>query len=303
MAHDQDMRNYGKLARYIPITFATVLIGWVSIIAIIPGLGGAGSKEAIIGYALANNHAKINGVQLGQIAGWVALGVAFLTAMYMTRMFFLTFLGNKERWREIPTSHSHETDDHHHSLDHMHQPREVPLSMLIPLGLLAVLSVGGGYALANGHAFETWINTNQIPVLGELRHEVPNLLVYSLAAAWAGTILAAFIYSRGLSAKEGFDLRKWAPWRRSAANQFGFDQLVSNLFDTGGKGLAEALDDGDHLVVDGAVNGSSTAAQGLGVFVGQIQTGFVRLYALFMLIGGVGIVGWFIYVLNAGGGK
>jgi len=303
MAHDQDMRNYGKLARYIPITFATVLIGWVSIIAIIPGLGGAGSKEAIIGYALANHHAQINGIQFGQIAGWVALGVALLTAMYMTRMFFLTFLGNKERWREIPTSHSHETDDHHHALDHMHQPHEVPVSMLIPLITLAILSVGGGYALASGNAFESWINTNQIAVLGELHHEVPNLLMYSLAAAWAGTIIAALIYSRGLSQKEGFDMRKWASWRRAAANQFGFDQLISNLFDTGGKGLAEALDDGDHLVVDGAVNGSSTAAQGLGVFVGQIQTGFVRLYALFMLIGGVGIVGWFIYVLNAGGGK
>jgi NADH-quinone oxidoreductase subunit L len=303
MSHDQDMRNYGQLRKYLPITFATMAIGWISIIAIIPGLGGAGSKEEIIGYALANNHAQINGVPLGQIAGWTALFVAFLTAMYMTRMFFLTFLGNKERWRDIATSHSHETDDHHHALDNLHQPKEVPFSMSIPLVVLALLSVAGGYAMMQGNAFEHWIHTNQIEVLGELKHEVPNLLAYSLIAAWAGLAVAGATYIKGLPASEGFDLTRWSPFRKSAGNQFGFDSAVDTLFNEGGDGLAEALNEGDHLVVDGAVNGSASGAAILGSFVGRIQTGFIRLYALFMLIGGVGIVGWFIYVLNSGGIK
>jgi NADH-quinone oxidoreductase subunit L len=303
MAHDQDMRNYGQLRKYLPITFATMAIGWISIIAIIPGLGGAGSKEEVIGYALANNHAQINGVPLGQIAGWTALGVAFLTAMYMTRMFFLTFLGNKERWRDIATSHSHETDDHHHALDNLHQPHEVPFSMSIPLVVLALLSVAGGYLMMQGNTFEHWIQTNQIEVLGELKHEVPNLLAYSLIAAWAGLAVAGATYIKGLPASEGFDLAKWSPFRKAAGNQFGFDAAVDTLFNEGGDGLAVALNEGDHLVVDGAVNGSASGAAILGSFVGRIQTGFIRLYALFMLIGGVGIVGWFIYVLNSGGIK
>jgi len=68
MGHNQDMRNYGKLAKYLPITFVTMFIGYLAISGVY-GLSGFYSKEAIIGSALANNHAAIQGYQLGQYAG------------------------------------------------------------------------------------------------------------------------------------------------------------------------------------------------------------------------------------------
>ena len=187
MAHNQDMRNYGNLKKYLKITFATMMIGTIAIAGLsIPfvnfGFAGFHSKEAILGSALANNFAQINGLQLGQFAGWVGLFVACLTACYMFRMTMLTFFGNEERWRAIPVTahdhHDHAHDDHHHGhahdhgpdtfdfyytedqlqtqrdqvpeehhheLDENHTPHEVPPSMYVPLIVLAILSVVGGW--------------------------------------------------------------------------------------------------------------------------------------------------------------
>ena len=114
MSHEQDMRHYGKLFKYLPVTGATMLVGWASISAFIPFVGGFSSKEAILGSALANSHAG----QLSQIAGWTGLFVAALTAAYMTRMTWLTFFGDKERWRDIAPSAHHDhcpcIHAHHH---------------------------------------------------------------------------------------------------------------------------------------------------------------------------------------------
>jgi NADH-quinone oxidoreductase subunit L len=134
MAHDQDMRNYGNLRKYIPITFATMMVGWIAIAGLsipipllgAPAIGFAGfySKEVILGSALANQHASIGGVNLSLIAGWTGLGVAALTAMYMTRMTWLTFFGNQERWRLAPAGHghdhAHDHDEHGHEAHHDH---------------------------------------------------------------------------------------------------------------------------------------------------------------------------------------
>ncbi len=119
MMHDQDMRNYGRLLKYLPITGAAMIVGWLAISGIsIPyvfGLAGYYSKEAILGGALAGQHAVANGTNYGLVSGWVGLGVAALTAMYMTRMTYLTFFGKQERWRELPAHGLHETHPSHES--------------------------------------------------------------------------------------------------------------------------------------------------------------------------------------------
>jgi NADH-quinone oxidoreductase subunit L len=207
MAHNQDMRNYGKLFKYIPITAGTMFIGYFAI-AGIPGLSGFFSKEAILGYALANDHAQISGINFSYIVGWVGLGVAMLTSFYMTRMTLLTFFGKTEQWRSIEPHHHDEHDhahddhghhdhahhahedhgpdehgffytdeelaaqphehEHHHDLDKNHTPHEVPVSMWFPLVVLGVLSAGGGYVLANNHLFEHWLYPNGLSVLKNL---------------------------------------------------------------------------------------------------------------------------------------
>lgn len=126
MKHDQDMRRYGKLARYLPITSATMVVGWLAISAIaIPGVFGfAGwySKEAILGSALAGKHAVAGGINVGVISGWVGLFVALLTSVYMTRLTSLTFFGKEERWRALPAvGHDHHEDyDHHEATGVVH---------------------------------------------------------------------------------------------------------------------------------------------------------------------------------------
>lgn len=138
MAHEQDMRNYGKLARYIPFTAFTMVIGWLAICAVsIPGVfgfAGAYSKESILTAAFNNETAQFYGtffgrtgeVPIGKISGWIGLFTAMLTAIYMTRMTWLTFFGKKERWREIPAhaeghEHAHAHEEHAAHAEHAHE--------------------------------------------------------------------------------------------------------------------------------------------------------------------------------------
>ncbi len=130
MAHNQDMRNYGGLYKYLPITFITMIIGTAAI-AGVPLLSGAYSKEAIIHAALVLGHAEfqatlnnwIYSANLGMYAGYLGLLTAMLTAWYMTRLACLTFFSGKERWRDIEPhahheEHAHEHHEAHASHDH-----------------------------------------------------------------------------------------------------------------------------------------------------------------------------------------
>ncbi len=358
MAHNQDMRNYGGLLKYLPKTGWTMIIGWLAIAGVAlpiavgtaPGLGFAGfySKEAIIGAALANHHATINGMNLSVISGWTALFVAFLTAMYMTRLTFLTFFGKEERWRSIPAhaehghdDHAHQADhaehghddhhhgpdehgfffteeemaaqphehEHHHELDGTHTPHEVPPSMWIPLAALAVLSVAGGFLLYNNHFFEHFLYPNDLPVLGKVEyhpHGLPlDLLWLSIIAAFGGILAGALVYAKGLPKKEGFDESKWNPFRRLAGEQFLYDKSMMGGAVDGGRELGVGIWKGiDSWLIDGTVNGLAKVAGGLGTGFKAIQTGYIRLYALMMLLGGVGLVGWFVYQASQlGGGR
>jgi len=316
MAHNQDMRNYGNLRKYLPITFWTMVIGTLAICAVgIPGVFGfAGmySKEAILGGALANTHAQINGVQLGQIAGWVGLGVAALTSIYMTRLTCLTFLGTEERWRSIPAQHAeHHAPDHEegdatearHVLDENHTPHEVPISMWLPLVILAVLSIGGGYFLANGNAFESWLYPAGLPVLGKVSTEpsgIP-LAMYSMIAAIGGIVLGLAFYLKGLPKNQGFDESKWSVLRRAERDQFGYDHALTVAAIEGGgdisRGLWKWVDVG---LIDGIVQGLGTVSGAAGQLLKRWQTGYIRLYALMMLLGLIGLIGFFALEIQKG---
>ncbi len=332
MAHNQDMRNYGNLWKYLKITWITMTIGFFAI-AGVPGLAGFFSKEAILGYAFANNHANINGVNFSYIVGWVGLGVAMLTAFYMTRMTLLTFGSGPERWKLIPAHaeghhdhhddhhghhehHAHEdhgpdkhgffyTDEemaampheheHHHDLDETHMPKEVPPSMWFPLVVLAVLSAGGGFLLYRNHTLEHWLYPpgSMSLQLEAHPHGLPLELIWlSIIAAGLGILLGAIFYWKSLPAKEGWDESKWNPFRKAARDQFGYDSAMVAATVDGGRDLGVFMWKGaDSKVVDGAVNGAGWLAGTLGKAFGFLQNGFVRQYALVMLIGVVALLG------------
>lgn len=352
MAHNQDLRNYGNLRKYLKITFWTMLIGTLAIagfglpIGADAGIGFAGfhSKEAIIGSALAGDHAQIQGLMVGQLAGWVALGVAFLTAWYMMRMTALTFFGD-ERWRLIPAhghddhAHAHhahadhghaahdhgpdthaffytedevlseqkalaEHEGHHHELDENHTPHEVPPSMYIPLVVLAILSIFGGYVLGHNEMFRHWLTPSEPTLLGEVSEHpegIP-LLWLSLAAAFGGMLAGWMIYSKKLPAREGWDDKKWSPFRLAARNQFSYDDAMVTASVQGGTDVGEVLwKNFDSGFIDGIVNFVGGMMGWFGSVLRRFQTGAVRGYALLMLAGAVAIFGYLAYEISRTG--
>ncbi len=305
MAHDQDMRNYGNLRKYLPITFITMMIGYLAI-AGVPGLSGFFSKEAVIGSALASSHGAIGSTNLALYSGWVCLFVALLTAFYMTRMMWLTFFGGKEQWRSIePSGHDHDEDHGHHHLDSNHKPHEVPLSMSIPLIVLALLSAVGGWYLNQNHRFENWILASNVGSLGavEVHPEGIPLMALSVGAAVAGILCGVLVYAKGLPTKEGWDESVWSKFRLAAREQFGYDKLVVNSVTTGSADFSETIDRGlDHNLLEGVGTGAGEATGWLGGVFRMVQTGFVRLYAGVMLTGTVAII-LYVFFASKGGGK
>jgi NADH-quinone oxidoreductase subunit L len=307
MAHDQDMRNYGNLRKYLPITFGTMIIGWLAICAVWP-LSGFFSKDALIGAALANDYARAGNVNVSMIAGWVGLITAVLTAAYMTRLTCLTFFGKEERWRKLPEGHhdgevGHSDDDHGHGLTPEHTPKEVPPSMLIPLVVLAVLSLVGGFVLNSNGMLENWLKPSSDPLVNQIEAEPTGIPLFaiSLGAALLGILAGLYYYWKALPTSEGPEEAKWSPVRRWVYRQFGFDDALTVAAVQGGDQLATltwtAFDNG---LIDGIVNGVGWFAAELGKALSAVQRGLVRSYALLMLIGGIAILG---YIFLSGGGR
>ncbi|MCW5943612.1 MAG: NADH-quinone oxidoreductase subunit L [Fimbriimonadaceae bacterium] len=357
MAHEQDMRWYGNLRKYVPITWLTMTIGWLAIIGFPYLFAGFYSKEAIIGGALGNHHAELFGAPVGVYTGWLLLFGALLTSAYMTRLTFLTFNSGAERWmnpatyEEAGTDHHPHDDhahahrhhahhgedahgffyteeemarrealaphDHHHGLTVEHRPREVSPSMWVPLAVLAALSTGvTGYLMHHGETFKHWLyppTTYNETGLSMIRNEpvvhaealtghphgwVGSALVFlSVGAMLIGAIYGYLVYFRRLPAREGFDLKRWSGFRRAAREQFYYDGFMLKFFVTqGGAAVGNVLAGMDKYVVDGVVNACGWLASGLGGFFRQFQTGYVRAYALVMLIGGVALLVYFATV-------
>jgi NADH-quinone oxidoreductase subunit L len=155
MHHEQDMRKMGGLRKYMPITFWTMLMGWLAICGI-PIWAGFFSKDEILWKTWS---AKILGVGAAALPGGAAKALwfigavtALLTAVYMTRLMVMTFWGT-ERFRETPAT-GHAGDENSQSVAELHgagahahqvgEPHESPWLMTAPLVILAILSTFGG---------------------------------------------------------------------------------------------------------------------------------------------------------------
>src|SRR4051794_598858 len=92
MAHDQDMRHYGNLRKYMPITAGTFIVGWLAI-AGVPPFSGFWSKDEILAGAWSFSSG-------GKVLWAIGLATALITAFYMTRQVVMTFFG-EEKWRQL----------------------------------------------------------------------------------------------------------------------------------------------------------------------------------------------------------
>ena len=127
MHHEQDMRKMGGLAKYMPITYITMLLGSLAL-AGIPPFSGFFSKDMII---VAANNAYEHGMAGSGFAIFTVYASVFITALYSFRLIFMTFHG-KERFNS-------------HANNHHNKPHESPWVVTLPLILMAIPSVIIGY--------------------------------------------------------------------------------------------------------------------------------------------------------------
>ncbi|EMF55019.1 NADH-quinone oxidoreductase subunit L [Streptomyces bottropensis] len=265
MNDEVDMRKYGGLRKYMPVTFVTFGLGYLAIIGF-PGLSGFFSKDKIIEAAFAKGGTE------GWILGGVALLGAAITAFYMTRVMLMTFFGEK-RWQ--PDEHGHEP-----------HPHESPKVMTIPMIVLAVGSVFGGAYFSIGDRFVNWLE----PVTGHKHGQPPigaaAVTTATVAVMIIGVGLAWLQYGRKpvpVVAPRGSLLTRAA---RRDLYQDDFNHVV---LVRGGEHLTRSLVYVDHTLVDGVVNGTAASMGGLSGRLRRIQNGYARSYAVSMF-GGAAIL-------------
>ena len=271
MHHEQDMRKMGALRVLMPVTAVTFIVGWLAI-AGVPPFSGFWSKDEIIVYAWDKS----------PVLAVLALVAALLTAYYMTRQVIMVFFG-EARWRDRSEEHGAHGD---------FEPHESPWTMLTPLVVLALLSIGGGVLnlplTPRLQFFEHWLEP--VVEFGErhLKDGTEDLkvtiAVVSILVGIAGVIGAYLVYAR-------HRLRPVEP--EVLANAWYYDQAVSAFMGGPGRQGFEAVAAFDTAVIDGAVEGSGRAVQGVGGLLRKGQTGFVRTYAAAIGLAVVALLAWF----------
>jgi len=283
MDHEQDMRRYGKLQKYLPITSITFLIGWLAISGV-PPFSGFWSKDEILASAFNSEH-------LGPLKWALGVVVAILTAFYMTRLVIMTFFGDKEKWRTpldaeddvaIPDDHAH---GHHLSPDHT--PHESPLTMTLPLMVLAGLAIVAGFInlpfSARLESLANWLE----PTLA-VQHEALGGGALALLAVVAITGAAVGIFF----AYRTYQQHKVDPAtieKPAFAHALYIDETYAKVAGGPGEDAFQGIADFDAGVVDGAVNGVGSLTQGLGRRLRPVQSGLVRSYAL-VIAGGAALL-------------
>ncbi|MEV4679266.1 NADH-quinone oxidoreductase subunit L [Streptomyces kurssanovii] len=281
MNDEVDMRKYGGLRTYMPITFVTFGLGYLAIIGF-PGLSGFWSKDKIIEAAFAYD----DGIR-GWIFGGVALLGAGITAFYMTRVMIMTFFGEK-RWQPAPDPDKNASVEPGIEVTpgEMPHPHESPRSMTIPMIVLAFGSVFAGAFFSIGDRFANWL----APVT-QFEHphpviSVPAITTATMVVLLAGALIAYLMYGRRpvpVTAPRGSLLTR-AARRDLLQDDFNHVVLVR-----GGEHLTRSLVYVDHSLVDGVVNGTAASFGGLSGRLRKLQNGYARSYAVSMF-GGTAIL-------------
>ncbi|UQS31234.1 NADH-quinone oxidoreductase subunit L [Streptomyces fradiae] len=276
MNDEVDMRKYGGLRTYMPVTFATFGLGYLAIIGF-PGLSGFWSKDRIIEAAFAKGGTE------GWILGAVTLLGAGITAYYMTRVMIMTFFGEK-RWQPAPDPETAADVEPgaQAAPGAMPHPHESPKSMTVPMILLAFGSVFAGGLFSLNSAFVNWLK----PVT-DFEHGHPPIGAGVITAA---TVVVLLIGAGTAYAQYG---RRPVPvvaprgslLTRAARRDLLQDDFNHAVLVRGGEHLTRSLVYVDHTLVDGVVNGTAAAMGGLSGRMRKLQNGFARSYAVSMFGG------------------
>ncbi len=276
---EQDMRRMGGLWNKIPITYAMMWIGSLSL-AGIPFFSGYYSKDAILAAAWAS------GTGVGRYAFSLGLFTAFMTAFYSWRLLFMTFHGRPRAGEDV-----------------MHHVHESPWVMLIPVFVLAAGATFAGYFMEKyfiGSESAAFWNGSIFVLPGHntvaaARH-VPlyiGLLPTFFALAGIAVAFVGYILQPELPARLAFRFRALY---LLVLNKFYFDEAYDRLFVRSAFVMGDGLwKSGDGTVIDGlGPDGISAATRDLARQASRLQSGYVYHYAFVMLIGVVGLVTWYL---------
>jgi NADH-quinone oxidoreductase subunit L len=266
MDDEVNMRYYGALRKFLPVTYVTFGLGYLAIIGC-PPFSGFWTKDKIIEVAFSQ------GGTAGWIEGGMALLGAMITAFYMTRMMLMTFYGDK-RWKANAEGH----EPH---------PHEAPKSMTFSMIVLAFGSVFAGGLFTLNNSFVNWLS----PVTGHTEGTLP-------ISSWAlsGITLAVVIIGVGYaylqySAKPvPVVAPTGSPLTRAARRDLYGDAFNEAVLMRPGQYLARFLVYFDLRGIGGFVNGLAAGLGGTSSRMRRLQTGFVRSYALSMFGGAAMLV-------------
>jgi NADH-quinone oxidoreductase subunit L len=310
----QDMRVMGRFRKFMPYTAGAMVVAWLAI-AGVPPLSGFFSKDEIISQAFLRDDYGL----------WViGIVAAAFTAVYMTRLIWLTFYGNA-RYETLPTTipvvsggSGEEVDtearesaaegdpdsDPSPTVSYGdpvaepvgHAPHESPPIMTFPIMVLAVLAAVGGIMnlpFSSMEWLDKWLESSFRGVpevhpdtfLGGFGLE---MLTFAIAAG--GIFLAYTLYKKGLEHAERDPLdEKLGVVAPVLGNAYYYDAGISQLVGGPGRALAGWLDRVvDTKIIDGTVNGVGSLFALLSRGVQQMQDGRVRRYALGITVGAAG---------------
>jgi NADH-quinone oxidoreductase subunit L len=303
---EQDIRNMGGLRKELPVTYWTFLIGAIAI-AGIPPLAGFFSKDEILFETWMAGH---------WILWTIGAITALLTAIYMFRLVFLTFWGERSHQPASAGSHGHDAGSHRRdSGSHLH---DAPPAMAVALIVLAIGSVAAGWigwphALGGNNAFHAWLQpafaaparagAEAAEATGEAEGAEAaaasaelTLIGVSTAIAVLGILIAWRIWVKRRIIADRF-AATYPGLYRLLLNKYFVDELydaavVQPIKVASTEGLWRNF---DVKLVDGAVNGVAAIVSASASTLRRLQTGSVRTYAGSLFVGVVVILGYYLW--------
>jgi NADH-quinone oxidoreductase subunit L len=306
MHHEQDMRYMGGLRKYMPITWITMWIGSLALVAV-PFTSGFYSKDAII-EAVGLSH------RWGaHYAYFCVMAGAFVTGLYTFRQMYLTFHG-RERFTVV-AHHAHAHDEQHDDHAHHepgvleHAPKESPWVVTLPLILLAIPSLLVGFLTVGPVLFGGWFGSaihvdEANNVLGELGHEfhgAADMALHGFLSLPFGLVALAFaittyvyLFNPAMAERIKSALK---PLWTILDRKYWVDNVYFAVFARGGVALGRLFwKAGDAAVIDGAmVNGSVGVVHRIAALMRRLQSGYLYHYAFAMIVGLIVLLGGYWY--------
>ena len=279
-AHTFDMRYMGGLRKAMPWTYASALIGALSLAGVFP-LAGFWSKDEVLAGAWVGDHAASMGV--AQAVFWMGIAASAMTAFYAFRLIYMTFHGSFRGGIDaVPAAEKQPYEEGEHV--HLH---ESPRVMLLPMLLLAAAAAGAGY-LGNATTDALgipahWFAATLHEKAGDLHIGVA---VLSSAVALGGIGLATLMYIRGASFPAPIEAAL-RPLGALLRNRYYFDHLYEGLLvrQIAYRGLFLAADWWDRRVVDGVADLTAWLGRNTGRALAQLQTGQAQAYGIAATLG------------------